>query len=789
MGGGWLRVGAAVLACAAAAAASVAFRVHAVGTGPVADAARANRPVSAEIVLTGDPRVLPPKGTGFRGESVVADARIEALETAGARYAVRAPVLVFASGGAWRGLLPSQRLKVSGRLAPAEEGELLAGVLLVRGTPETLTLPSAIQRAAGVLRAGLRSASDVLPPDQRGLLPGLVVGDVSRMDEHVRADFRTAGLAHLTAVSGTNLSIVAGAALALGRLGGMPLAVRAALAAVAMVAFAVVARPSPSVLRALFMGLVAAVALGTGRSRDGVAALSVTVLGLVLFDPALARSYGFALSVCATGGILLLAPRWRDRMAVRLPRWLAEVITIPLAAQAAVTPVLVLLAGQLSPVAVPANLLAGPAVAPATLLGFAATLLAPVHLEAARLLVRPAGLATGWIIWVASRAAAQPAASVPWPGGLAGLALLAVAVALLVAVLRHPVGRRLGPALACGALVAVFALGPAVSSWPPGRWLLVACDVGQGDALVVAAGPGRGVVVDAGADPLLVDRCLRDLGVQEIPLLILTHPHADHVGGLAGVLRGRTVHAAAVGHPAPGTPEGNLPASGTTDPSLPASGTTDPSLPVSGTTDPSLPVSGTTDPSLSASGMASGSLPASGTAEGRLYADLARRGVPVTPVTAGTRWRFGPSDITVLAPYGDAVPAGAGEGAQANNGSVVVHVRWASGSALLSGDIETETQAELVRRGVPRVDVLKVPHHGAARQDPAFLAATGARAALISVGAGNDYGHPAPVTLARLGLQGTRIHRTDLLGDIAVVDEGDGLAILTRGTVHDLANS
>lgn len=116
-----------------------------------------------------------------------------------------------------------------------------------------------------------------------------------------------------------------------------------------------------------------------------------------------------------------------------------------------------------------------------------------------------------------------------------------------------------------------------------------------------------------------------------------------------------------------------------------------------------------------------------------------------------------------------------------NNASVVLHLRWSVGSALLSGDVETEAQAALLRRGVPPVDVLKVPHHGSGRGDPAFLAAIRPRAALISVGADNDYGHPAPQTIARLGALSARVYRTDRQGDLAVVVQGDGLAVVPRG--------
>ncbi|MEU8273423.1 ComEC/Rec2 family competence protein [Microbispora bryophytorum] len=780
------RIALAVLASVAVTAAVTACTVHGVTAGPVPDLARRDVTVTAEAEITDDPRIRPHQGGVSRRETAVVRARMLLVSAAQERYAVDVPVVLLAPADGWRPLLPSQRVRVRGRLRPAEQGEPVAAVMLVRGRPEPIGAPSAVQRAAGVLRAGLREASDVLPDDQRGLLPGLVVGDVSRLDEEVRLDLATAGLGHLTAVSGTNLAIVAGAVLVLGRFAGLPLALRAVVAVVAMMAFAVVARPSPSVLRALVMGTVAAVALGTGRARDGVAALSATVLGLVVFDPGLARQWGFALSVFATGGILILAPRWRDRLtARRVPRLLAEALAVTAAAQAAVTPLLVLMSGRLDLAAIPANLLAEPAVAPATVLGFGAAVIAPVSIDLARLLVRPAGWAVGWIIAVAQRAADLPFASAQWLGGVAGVAALAAAAVAGWLVLRGRTRRRLVVALAAGALLAGLVAMPVVSAWPPPGWLLVVCDVGQGDALALAAGPGRAVMVDAGPQPGPADRCLRALGVRQVPLVVLTHPHLDHVGGLPGVLRRRTVGAVVVSPSR--VPEGEA---------------------------------------------------------GRVSAQLRTARIPEWQAVPGMRWRFGPSEITVLAPEPGVAPQGPGEGATANNASVVLLVRWfgpgtasrglsaapgdmpaapgdmpaapgdlpaalgavaapgaaaeagsrpalvpplgptlgpALGAALLAGDLETEAQEALVRRGLPRVDVLKVPHHGSSRQAPAFLAATGARAALISVGAVNDYGHPAPPTLRRLRWLGMRPYRTDLSGDIAVVATANGLAVVVRG--------
>ncbi|MFG1964459.1 ComEC/Rec2 family competence protein [Nonomuraea sp. NPDC049028] len=845
----------------------------------MADLATRGAQVTAQITLTDDPKIRRHRGGRFTQDRIVVPATLTVLQTpaslgsplrrgaAGRAIAVNTPVVVFAQGPEWSSLLPSQSLEVTARLAPATPGDLIGAVLLVRGSPRVLTSPSWIQAAAGTLRAGLRTAADVLPADQRGLLPGLVVGDVSRMDPQLTADLNEAGLSHLNAVSGANLAIVASAVLALSRLAGFPLALRAVLAAIAMIAFAVVARPSPSVLRALLMGMTAAIALGTGRTKDGVAALSASILLLILFDPELARSYGFALSVFATAGILLLAPRWRahltgpdpeetpahadthdhsaaenptptwadaasrlrdsapygavasdpagrgaggsgsagrgvvgsdwvvggaatsdsagrgaigsdsvlrdgvasnsaadsaafgaftsdsaphsddadtpdvvlesqeppsapirsspgrGRRRLRLPRWAAEAVAVSAAAQAAVTPVLVLMSGQLTLVAIPANLLAGPAVAPATILGFVAALVAPLWPQAAQWLVIPAGYAVGWIILVAQWAVSMPLATLPWPGGLPGLGLLMVAVAVMIPVLRRRTWRTAALTMAAAALVVGLVVRPMAKPWPPPNWLMVVCDVGQGDGMVLAAGPGRGIVVDTGPDPVVMDRCLRRLDVRDVPLLLLTHPHADHVDGLPGVLRNRRVGAVIVSPQRVAPQESN-----------------------------------------------------------RIATILARHRIPEWTPSSGSRWQLGPSEMTILAPdpaQGDA--EGQGEGSLINNSSVVARVRWRAGSALLSGDIETEAQDALLRRLAPRADVLKVPHHGSRRLDPAFFASVGARAALISVGADNDYGHPAPSTIALLHRLGARVYRTDRAGDLAVIDQDGQLAVVARG--------
>ncbi|MUN40129.1 ComEC/Rec2 family competence protein [Actinomadura litoris] len=521
------------LVCAAASAAGVALRSSAVETGPVRDLARSGRSATADAVITGDPNAKP----GKRRPVIILRARVEVV----ARARVRVPVLLIAGDPSWLRLLPSQRVRFHGGFRTPRRAELLAAVVIVGGPPTVLGRPSAPQRAAEHVRARLRAAVDRLPADQRGVLPGMVVGDTSRLDPGLAEEFRTAGLTHLLVVSGANLAIVIGAVLGLCRLAGLGGRRAPPLAALAVFAFVVVARPEPSVLRATVMGLIGLLALLTGRQRHGLPALGAAVLLLVLIDPVLARSYGFALSVLATAGLLVLAPAWRERLARRLPGPLADALAVTAAAEVAVAPVLVMLSGELGVVSVFANLLAAPAVAPATLLGALAAVTALISLPLARVLVWPAGLAVGWIAWIARTAAHLPYATIPWtPGGFGAITvLLAGGVAVLI--LRSRRLRLIAAAAMAGVLVAVVALRVLAPAWPPPGWQMVACDIGQGDALALAAGPGQAVVVDTGPDPAPVDACLRRLGVRDVPLLILTHPHADHINGTSGVRHGRAV--------------------------------------------------------------------------------------------------------------------------------------------------------------------------------------------------------------------------------------------------------
>ncbi|MGH3380224.1 MAG: ComEC/Rec2 family competence protein [Actinoallomurus sp.] len=528
---------AAVLICVAASALGVALRLTAVASGPVRALAVRGSTARLDAVVTGDPKVIVKTGAIHHRETMIVPTRVDQV----GHERVRVPVLVLAAAPAWKRVLPSHRVRFTARLTTPRRGELLAAVALVRGPPVVLGAPSAPQRLANTVRARLREAASGLPSDQRGVLPGLVDGDISLIEPDLTDAFERAGLTHLMAVSGENLSLILGAVLAFGRLVGLGRRAGPLLAGMAIIGFVIVARPSPSVLRATVMGTVALVAVVSGRERQGVPALCAAVLLLVLIDPALARSYGFALSALATAGILIIAPRWRDRLSRRMPRGLAEPLAVSAAAHVACAPVLAMLGAGVSIVAIPANLLAAPAVGPATLLGVFAAIVAPMSLPVARVVVLPAGLVVGWITGVARFCARMPYAVVGWPDGLAGVALLLAIVAAAILALRRPLPRRIAAAALTGIVVTALGVRLLAPAWPPHGWLFVTCDVGQGDGLALFAGKRQAVVVDTGPDPRPMDRCLRDLGIDTVPLLVLTHPHADHIDGIPGVLRGRSV--------------------------------------------------------------------------------------------------------------------------------------------------------------------------------------------------------------------------------------------------------
>ncbi|MDN5860794.1 MAG: ComEC/Rec2 family competence protein [Pseudonocardia sp.] len=732
VGGWWFRCPVVLAAAGCAAAAAVVAAVHqwSIDRHPLRVPASRAAAAEVRVVLRDDPRVI--RG-GFPGAPQVA-VPVELVEAAAGtgRWTVGGRMLLLAPAESWEGLLPGQEVGAEGLLAPPARSDLTVAVLRVRGPPRSPAAPPWWQIAAGELRAGLRdAAAAALSPSAAGLLPGLTVGDRSRLVGEVDADFRASGLAHLLAVSGANLAVVTGALLwLLRRMRADPRLV-AAVGALAVLGFVVLARPSPSVLRAALMAGVVLLALGIGRARSAMPSLAAAVLVLVLVDPALAVDAGFALSVTATAALVLIAPGWAEAMRRRgFPAPLAEAVAVASAACLATAPLVAGLTGTVNPAAVVANLLVAPAVPVATVLGVVAALASPVAPLVARCFAWLAGPAIEWMIVVADRTADLDGFSVYWPSGTGGALLLAAVVVLIAVLARHRRVRVLLVALTLGAALVLVPTRFVPVGWPPARWAVVACDVGQGDALVLATGePGWAVLVDVGPDDGLVDACLARLGVRAVALVVLTHLHVDHVGGLAGALRDRPVGAVAVG---PGRdPAWTLRAAART---------------------------------------------------------AAAAEAPFVELRPGQRLTWPALVLDVLGPRHPAAVVDPDDGTAVNDTSVVLRATTPAGTVLLTGDVELAAQADLLASGADlRADVLKLPHHGSRSTSQEFLRAVSARAVLVSVGAGNPYGHPNEPLLAGLKRSGATVRRTDVTGDTAVVAGEPGsatspLAVVSRGS-------
>jgi competence protein ComEC len=301
-----------------------------------------------------------------------------------------------------------------------------------------------------------------------------------------------------------------------------------------------------------------------------------------------------------------------------------------------------------------------------------------------------------------------------------GAVLLAVLLAGVAwALVRWPRLRLLALAAVVGVVLVGWPLRQVSRGWPLPDTVVVACDVGQGDALVLPTGPGEAVLVDAGPDGIPVAGCLDRLGVRRLPLVLLSHLDADHVGGLAGALAGREVGEVATGALAP--------------------------------TDDRVP---------------------------RLARVVQRAGADDVLLTPGQRRQVGSALVEVLAP----APDRATGATEPNDLSLVVRVTQRGVRVLFTGDLGAEAQARIVTDGTDlSADVLKVPHHGSADADPGFLAASGAAVALVSVGADNSYGHPADRLLGWLADDGMRTYRTDRDGDLAVVGRAGDWGVAVRG--------
>ncbi|QAY71502.1 ComEC/Rec2 family competence protein [Xylanimonas protaetiae] len=776
------------LALACVAGVGLSVQVHAAGRS-VVEALAAQR---ADVVLSG--RVADDGRPGAFGSGETWVLAADTVRARAVTSTVRARVEVTSTDEA-----PpyGARVVVHTRLAPTDDGAAEAARAST-GSTELVRAPPAVVAATTAMRSALLDVTADLSPQARGLVPGIAVGDTSRLPPDLAAAFRATGLTHLTAVSGGHFAIVLALVTALAGTVRAPRPVGVLVVAVVAAAFVLLVRPDPSVLRAAAMAAVMLLGVTWGRPALSVPSLAACAVVLLGVDPWLSRSFGFALSCAATAGLVLLAPPVVRRLTPWVGRTAAFALAVPFAAQAACGPVLVLLSPALPTTSVPANLLAAPAVVPATLLGLAATVTAPWWPFAAHALAWLAGCATWWIAAVARWCACLPGAAVPWPGGVLGATALGVLTVVGVAlVLRRPPGegwphawtdlarrrwrtahasgraalvrfrhgtpsrrdrrRALGAVLA--ALTAVVVVTTvAVRAVPhagdvPADWQVVACDVGQGDGLVVRTGPAAAVVVDVGPDGDAADRCLDRLGVTRVDLLVLSHFHADHVGGLPAVLAGREVRAAwgSPLHEPAGQARRTVEALERVGVTVQVPAPGDAGVLGEGGWRVEWHVLGT-------GLVGGGSAGAGGTGTGGTGLGTTRTS------SAGT--------------------GGSVEGDGVNDASLSLELVASGPGGTLDvvalGDLEQPGQdallASLEAGGPPGVldgvDVVKVAHHGSASQSPGLARLLRPRVALVSVGEGNTYGHPTDRMLDLYAGVGSTVVRTDECGSAVLVVRG-----------------
>src|SRR6185312_2370020 len=290
-----------------------------------------------------------------------------------------------------------------------------------------------------------------LPGDGGALLPGLAIGDTSAVSTGLDTAMKASSLSHLTAVSGANCAVVIALVMVTGAALGIRRGLRVATALVTLLAFVVLVTPQPSVLRAAVMAALVLAAMARGRPVRGVPTLALASLALLVADPWLARSYGFVLSVLATGGLLLLS----RPLTVLFSRWLPTA----LAAQLACQPVLILLNASIPLYAVPANVLAEPAAPIATILGLAACVLLPWIPALGQVISWLAWLPSSWIAGVARFCGSLPASSIPWPAGVPGVIFVAAVIALALFVLLARGTRTTSWRKAAAAALAIVVVG------------------------------------------------------------------------------------------------------------------------------------------------------------------------------------------------------------------------------------------------------------------------------------------------------------------------------------------
>ena len=645
--------------------------------------------------------------------------------------------------------LPGTGVRISGKL---EEPPVFAdfdyrSYLARRGVVGTMYFPKVavesepgrwdLSRNLAEARLNLQHALErSLPEPEASLGAGIAFGRDGNLPDELYDDFRTTGLAHIVAVSGSNVTLIT----ALTFLVTVPLFGRRwALfpAGFAVGGYLLIAGLSPSVVRAGVMALVFLVGTYLGRPQSALSALGAAALAMTAWSPAVVRDIGFQLSLSATAGLIVFGPwiRWGLRRATGrtpfgqlVPSLAVDVAALTLSATVATLPVTWVNFGQVSLIGPLANVVVEPAFVLAFWLGATAAL--------AGLIYAPAGQAVGvlayyplaFITSLARNGAGLPLAAVSVPGLSGSAAFFGYAV---LAAFGWPAYRRLAPSApqtvlrsdarrrrrvlvaaaagACAVLVVPISLLPARG---PGALEMTVLDIGQGDAILLTTPGGNRFLVDGGPSGIAL---ARQLGAvlphwdRSIDGVFVTHPQEDHIAGIPAILDRYQVKTKR-------------------------------------------------DTGVSAAIIS--------------YTEYRNRAANRVEVHAGDSFETDGVRFEVLWPPADY------SADDLNSTSIILRVTYGEVGFLLTGDSEAPTQRQLMVLTDVSAAVLKVPHHGSKTTDPAFFTAVHPSVAVISVGTENRFGHPSPETLSALA--GVPTFRTDLSGRVTVRTDGKRISVTTQ---------
>ncbi|SMC93586.1 DNA internalization-related competence protein ComEC/Rec2 [Sporomusa malonica] len=575
----------------------------------------------------------------------------------------------------------------------------------------------------------VKALQKVMPVNDAAILTAVLFGGYEGINKNVIDDFATTGLIHILSVSGAHIALVAGLIRWFGsrlRLGSLA---TISIAALTIILYAVMSGLTPPVIRSAIMGLISLMAVILGRENYAPAALAITALGMLVYQPLLLYDISFQLSFGATAGLVFLYQRTVDYLA-RFPAWIAGPLAVTLSAQLGVLPLIAWYFNNFPVISFAANIIILPVVELVIILGLAGVIIYTIVPAVGNIIFVISSLLIGLVMMLTALLASVPYSSMYIPSvGITGSAAYYFVLAWVYGwrPLHMPGPGQLVEKWprACSFTVFLFIGIFLAITWYPRPLTVHFIDVGQGDATLVITPRGKGVLVDTGGSfgssnfdigERVVAPYLKHYGVTAVDYLILTHGHQDHAGGAAGVagdIRINKVMLAREEH------------------------------------SPAVQALLRTKPAIA-----------------------------VIPAYTGQSFQLDGVVFRLEQAVGDSETSR--RGANGNEVSSVIRVSYGQHSFLITGDLEAQGEAMLLAKGVPPCTVLKVGHHGAKTSTTVpFLQTISPKFAVISVGYGNRFGHPHSDTIKRLAEMNTLVYRTDKQGAIVFKSDGKNIEVNT----------